>query len=64
MSRIGKSELVYGEIMSFDEIINSITKVTSDEVKALAKSLLTVQPSMAVVGPFSSTSKFEKAIAR
>jgi predicted Zn-dependent peptidase len=64
MSRIGKSELVYGEIMSFDEIINSITSVTADEVKALAKSLLTVQPSMSIVGPFSSTSKFERAIAR
>jgi predicted Zn-dependent peptidase len=50
--------------MSFDEIINSITNVTSDEVKALAKSILTAQPTLSIVGPFSTTSKFEKAISR
>lgn len=62
MNRIGKSELVYGEIMSFDEILKRISAVTHDEIREIASELLTVSPTLAVVGPFKSTSKFEKVI--
>ncbi len=63
MSRIGKSELVYGEIMSFDEILNKIAKVTPEEIRAVAMALLPKPSTLAIVGPFKSTSKFEKVIA-
>jgi predicted Zn-dependent peptidase len=62
MNRIGKSELVYGEVMSFDEILKRVSSVTHDEIREIASELLTVSPTLAVVGPFKSTSKFEKVI--
>ncbi|MEI6216758.1 MAG: pitrilysin family protein [Actinomycetes bacterium] len=63
MSRIGKSELVYGEIMSFDEILAKIAAVTPEEVRAIAHALLPKPSTIAIVGPFKSTTKFEKVIA-
>jgi predicted Zn-dependent peptidase len=62
MNRIGKSELVYGEVMSFDEILKRVTAVTHDEIREIASELLNVSPTLAVVGPFKSSSKFEKVI--
>jgi predicted Zn-dependent peptidase len=63
MSRIGKSELVYGEIMSFDEILAAVQKVSSEDIKGIASATLNGSPTLAIVGPFKSTSKFEKVIA-
>ena len=63
MMRIGKSELVYGEIMSFDEILNKIAQVTPDEIKAIASTILPRPSTLALVGPFKSATKFEKVIA-
>ena len=62
MNRIGKSELVYGEVMSFDEILRRVSAVTHDEIRKIAGELLTVSPTLAVVGPFKSSAKFEKVI--
>jgi predicted Zn-dependent peptidase len=62
MNRIGKSELVYGEIMNFDEILKRVAAVTPDEIREIASELLSVSPTLAIVGPFRSTSKFEKVI--
>jgi len=62
MSRIGKSELVYGEVMSFDEILASIARVTPEEIQAIASALLPKPSTLAVVGPFKSGAKFEKVI--
>jgi len=63
MTRIGKSELVYGEIMSFDEILRAVNAVTPEEVHELARDLFNQAATLAVVGPFRSTSRFEKAMA-
>ena len=63
MSRIGKSELVYGEIMSFDEILNKVRSVTPDQIHQLARDLLSAPATLALVGPFRSKTKFEKVIA-
>jgi len=60
MSRIGKSELVYGEIMSFDEILARIAVVTKEEIQELAQDLLLQPTTLTVVGPFKSSSKFER----
>lgn len=63
MTRIGKSELVYGEIMSFDQILREVNAVTPEQVQELARTLFTQAATLAIVGPFRSTTKFEKAIS-
>ena len=62
MSRIGKSELVHGEILGFDEILAEISAVTSSDIRELAGEYLTASPTLAVVGPFKSETSFEKVM--
>ena len=62
MTRIGKSELVYGQVLSFDEILREIAQVTPEQIKEIARQILPVSPTLAVVGPFRSKSKFERLI--
>ncbi len=62
MSRIGKSEIVYGEIMGFDEILNEISSVTPEAVRKVASEFLLQRPTLALVGPFTQTKKFEKVL--
>ncbi|MEY3736894.1 MAG: hypothetical protein RLZZ251_610, partial [Actinomycetota bacterium] len=62
MSRIGKSELVYGEVLGFDQILTAVSDVTSSDIRALADEFLTKTPTLAVVGPFTKRSIFEKVI--
>jgi predicted Zn-dependent peptidase len=53
MTRLGKSELVYGELMSVDEILRRIDAVTLDDVRAVARDVVaTGTSSLAVIGPF------------
>jgi predicted Zn-dependent peptidase len=63
MSRIGKSELVYGEIMSFDDILSKVRSVTPEQVHQLARDLFSDPATLALVGPFRSKAKFEKVIS-
>ena len=63
MSRIGKSELVYGEITSFDEILSKVKAVTPEQVRQLANELFSAPATLALVGPYKSKSKFEKVIS-
>ena len=63
MSRIGKSELVYGEIMSFDDILSKVRSVTPEQVHQLARYLFSAPATLALVGPFRSKTKFEKVIS-
>ena len=63
MSRIGKSELVYGEVMSFDEILKRIASVTPDDIREIASAILPTSSTLAIVGPFKNESKFEKVIS-
>jgi predicted Zn-dependent peptidase len=62
VTRIGKSELVYGQVLSFDEISREISEVTSEQIKEIASTTLPVSPMLAVVGPLNSRSKFEGLI--
>ena len=62
MSRIGKSEIVYGEIMGCDEILKEISGVTSDAIRKVAGEFLVQRPTLAVVGPFRDGRKFEKVM--
>ena len=63
MSRIGKSELVHGEVLGFNEILNSISAVSSSAIRELAGEFLAKSPTLAIVGPFNKESVFEKVMA-
>ena len=63
MSRFGKSELVYGELLSVDDVLARIDSVTLDDVSAVSADLLTVRPTLAVVGPFDEDRDFSPAVA-
>jgi predicted Zn-dependent peptidase len=62
MSNIGKSEIVYGEVLSFDEILKKISEVTPVAVRQLAGEILLQRPTLALVGPFKTETKFEKVL--
>ena len=64
MSRIGKNEIVYGHVMSFDDILKEISSVTHEDVRKVASEFLTKTPTLALVGPFKSESTFEKVLAK
>ncbi|HEX6919116.1 MAG TPA: pitrilysin family protein, partial [Actinomycetes bacterium] len=64
MSRIGKAELVYGELLSVDDIIDRIGAVTLDDVASVAQDLLAAPPTLAVVGPFDEDRDFSSAVSR
>jgi predicted Zn-dependent peptidase len=54
MSRIGKSEISQGEILSVDELIGRIDAVTGQEAQAAAALVFGQPMALAVVGPFGS----------
>ena len=58
MSRIGKSELVYGQHLSVDEVLDRMSAVTLDEVRHVAEELLATAPATAVVGPYRNVEDF------
>jgi predicted Zn-dependent peptidase len=63
MSRIGKAELVYGELLSVDDVLNRIDAVTLDDVAAVSGEVLGAPPTLAVVGPFDEDRDFTPAVA-
>ncbi len=62
MSRIGKNEIVYGAIMGFDDILKAVSKVNEVDIREIASAYLTKTPTLALVGPFKNTTKFEKVL--
>ena len=52
MTRIGKSELVYGEILGVDELLDIVDGITAQDVTDVAAELLTRPRCLTVVGPF------------
>ena len=53
MTRLGKGELVYGELLTVDELLAKVDAVTTEQVRAVAAELLTGPMSLAVIGPFA-----------
>jgi predicted Zn-dependent peptidase len=53
MARLGRAELVYGELLSIDEALARVAAVTRDDVRVLARELAGRPRSLAVVGPFT-----------
>ncbi|WP_264031474.1 M16 family metallopeptidase [Cellulosimicrobium sp. SH8] len=52
MSRLGKAELVYGELLSVEESLDAVRSVTADDVQKLAGELASRPRSVVRVGPF------------
>ena len=64
MSRIGKNEIVYGQVMDFDDILKSIARVSTEDIREIASEFLVKTPTLALVGPFKNESKFEKVLQK
>lgn len=52
MSRLGKSELSYGEYLPVREVLDRLDAVQEEQVRAVAAELLTRDTCLAVVGPY------------
>jgi predicted Zn-dependent peptidase len=52
MSRLGKGEMLYGDLLSVDELLERVNSVTVDDVKSMAAEILSKPMTLAVVGPF------------
>ncbi|HEX3812628.1 MAG TPA: pitrilysin family protein [Mycobacteriales bacterium] len=52
MSRLGKSELSYGDVLDIDDLLAKVEAVDVEAVRAVAADVLTRPSCLAVVGPF------------
>ncbi len=52
MSRIGKAELVHGEVLPVEELLARTAAVTPDDVRELAQDVLRRPLSLGIIGPF------------
>ncbi|HEX5493573.1 MAG TPA: pitrilysin family protein [Mycobacteriales bacterium] len=55
MSRIGKGEIAYGDVLEVDELLGRVDAVTPEDVRAVAADLLRGPMCLAVVGPFDDS---------
>jgi predicted Zn-dependent peptidase len=62
MSRLGKSELVYGQLLTVDDVLARIDAVTLDDVRDVAAAVLAAKQTLAVIGPFDDNA-FADAVA-
>jgi predicted Zn-dependent peptidase len=53
MHRLGKSELCWGEQMSVDQMLEKVSAVTPDDIRAVARDVLDQRPSLSVIGPLN-----------
>jgi predicted Zn-dependent peptidase len=62
MTRLGKAELVHGDVLTSDQVLARIDAVTPDDVREVARDVLTRPLTLAVVGP-TDGADLEGAIA-
>jgi len=62
MTRIGKNELVYGEHLTIEELLERVESVTLDDVKEVAEEFLRQPQAIAVIGDYEDASSFEGAL--
>jgi predicted Zn-dependent peptidase len=58
MTRIAKSELHGEKLLSIDELLNRVDRVTAQEIQEIARHLLAAPATLAVIGPFDETTTF------
>jgi predicted Zn-dependent peptidase len=61
MSRLGKSEIAHGEILTVDESLQRIDAVTLDDARRIAERVLSQPMALTVLGPFGPAA-FEAAL--
>jgi predicted Zn-dependent peptidase len=54
MSRLGKSEVGHGEILSMDQIFERIDSVTAEDARSVAEAVLGRSRAVTVIGPFDT----------
>ncbi|WP_433575748.1 M16 family metallopeptidase [Nocardia brasiliensis] len=64
MNRIGRSELSYGNHRSVSETLARIDAVTTDEVSAIARTLLARPFAASIAGPYKRTREIPAAVRR
>ncbi len=52
MNRVGRSQLIHGTVMSFDELVARTEAVTHEDLRRVADRVLGAERVLAVVGPF------------
>jgi predicted Zn-dependent peptidase len=52
MTRLGKSEIAHGEVITLDEVLEKLEAVTLDECREVAADVLSRPRSVTVIGPF------------
>jgi predicted Zn-dependent peptidase len=62
MSRLGKSEIAHGEILTVNESLRRIEAVTLDDARRVADRVLSQPMTLTVLGPFSEA-QLRKAVA-
>jgi predicted Zn-dependent peptidase len=62
MSRLGKSEIAQGEILTVDETLRRVGRVTLDDARRVAERVLAQPMTLTVLGPVTPSS-FEGALA-
>lgn len=62
MSRLGKAELVHGDLMTTEQVLAAIEAVTPDDVRAVAADVLSRPLALGVIGPVEGAD-LEGAIA-
>jgi predicted Zn-dependent peptidase len=66
MSRIGKGELLYGDVLEVDDLLAKIDAVSADDARSVASELLGQPMSLGVIGPFDDhdfAQDFSEAVA-
>jgi predicted Zn-dependent peptidase len=48
--------------MGFDDILKAVSQVNEADIREIASAFLTKTPTLALVGPFKNTAKFEKVL--
>jgi predicted Zn-dependent peptidase len=62
MSRLGKSELVHEDVLTHEQVLERIRAVTPDDVREVARDVLSRPRSLAVLGPYGGAD-LQEAIA-
>jgi predicted Zn-dependent peptidase len=62
MNRIGRSELVHGEVLSVSELVERTEAVTLDDVRRVAERVLGNERVVALVGPFEEAAVTDMAL--
>ncbi|MDQ3897405.1 MAG: insulinase family protein [Actinomycetota bacterium] len=60
MNRIGRSQLIHGGVLSFDDLVARTESVTHDDLRRVAERVLTGDRVLAVVGPFDEEAFAER----